>query len=786
MLQLKKLLVTACFLINFVAGQDTVIHQDTHFYGQSPPIYPSPEISGTGGWNEAFSKAQALVLQMTLEERTSLTGGYPNETSGCGGNIPAITRLGFPGMCLQDGPNGVRAADFVNGYPSGIHVGASWNKTLAYSQSHAIGGEFRRKGATVALGPPSNDPYLTGALGAEAVKGVQDNGVISCTKHFVGNEQEMHRNPRVDPDTNMTIEASSSNIDDKTMHEHYMWPFADAVHAGTASIMCAYERLNNSYSCHNSKLLNGLLKTELGFQGFVMSDWFAQHTGIASAAAGLDMVMPYGYEFWGDNLTEAVRNGSISEGQINNMATRIMAAWYFSHQDDKSLPPAGVGLTANFEDHRALIIDARDPNDADLLMEGAIQGHVLVKNVKNSLPLKAPSMLSIYGYDAKLPDKSFSSGGFNGWALGLQSHNYRSIVCGFGSVGGQCPIFEPIAINGTMIGGGGSGSVTPVYMSSPFDALEKRARRDGTQLFWDFNTENATSNINSNSDACLVFLNAASSEGVDRPSLRDSFSDSLVKNIAANCDNTIVTIHNAGVRLVDEWIEHPNVTAVIFAHLPGQDSGEAITKILYGDVSPSGKLPYSVPRNESDYGPVYAPATHSGWDRYFPQDDFKEGVFTDYRAFDREGIDPRFEFGFGLTYTTFEYSNLMIENIVDSSTLTRYPMGPIVPGGHSDLWDTIATVTADVTNTGRVEAAEIAQLYVGIPMQDQPIRQLRGFDKVTVPPGETRTVEFKLRRRDLSTWDVHGQKWRLLVGSDYPVYVGASSRNLELSAKLSL
>ena len=124
MLQFKRLLVTACFLSNFVAGQDSVVHNDTHFYGQSPPVYPSPEMSGAGGWNEAFSKAQALVLQMTLEEKISLTGGYPNETSGCGGNIPAITRLGFPGMCLQDGPHGVRAAEFVNGYPAGIHVGA--------------------------------------------------------------------------------------------------------------------------------------------------------------------------------------------------------------------------------------------------------------------------------------------------------------------------------------------------------------------------------------------------------------------------------------------------------------------------------------------------------------------------------------------------------------------------------------------------------------------------------------------------------------------------------------
>lgn len=174
------------------------------------------------------------------------------------------------------------------------------------------------------------------------------------------------------------------------------------------------ERVNNSYSCHNSKPLNGLLKTELGFQGFVMSDWFAQHTGIASAEAGLDMVMPFGYEFWGDNLTEAVRNGSISEGHINDMATRIMAAWYFSPQDNKSLPPVGAGLTAEFEGDRP-IIDARDPNDAGLLMEGAIQGHVLLKNIKNSQPLKAPRMLSNYGYDAKLPDKSFPATRPNAW-----------------------------------------------------------------------------------------------------------------------------------------------------------------------------------------------------------------------------------------------------------------------------------------------------------------------------------------------------------------------------------
>lgn len=546
--------------------------------------------------------------------------------------------------------------------------------------------------------------------------------------------------------------------------------------------MCAYQRLNNSYSCHNSKSLNGLLKTELNFQGFVLSDWFGQHTGIASAMAGLDMAMPDKDLYWGANLTNAVHNGSVPVSQIDNMATRIMAAWYLSGQDNQNLPPVGIGITADYKKPHP-VIDARDPNNDALLLEGAIQGHVLVKNVNNALPLSKPRILSIYGYDAKVANTNLAIAGVNGWTQGLQAQNYKSIVCGFGPTGGNCPPFAPIAPKGTLIGGGGSAAITPVYISSPFDALEARARRDRTQLFWDLEGTQVT---NTETDACLIFVNAASSEGVDRPALRDDYTDGLILDVASQCNNTVVIIHNAGVRLVDQWIDHPNVTAVIFAHLPGQDSGEAITRILYGDASPSGKLPYTVPHNESDYGALLNPVTRKDWDRYFPQDNFTEGVFIDYRAFDMNSIVPRFEFGFGMTYTTFRYSKLGIHYTADSSKLSEYPIGPVIPGGNADLWETIAVVTTDITNTGRMEAAEISQLYIQIPVEDQPLLQLRGFEKVTIPPGETKTVEFNIRRRDISVWDVASQKWKLMVGTKYPILFGASSRNIMLNGTLEL
>lgn len=241
-----------------------------------------------------------------------------------------------------------------------------------------------------------------------------------------------------------------------------------------------------------------------------------------------------------------------------------------------------------------------------------------------------------------------------------------------------------------------------------------------------------------------------------------------------------MTIHNVGIRLVDQWIEHPNVTAVIFGHLPGQDSGRALVKLLYGVESFSGKLPYTIAKNESDYN-VYNHSAPEGIYTQFPQSDFSEGVYLDYRDFDAQNITPRFEFGFGLTYTTFEYSDLSSSVVSNASTAYFPPITTIIQGGAQSLWDVVAKVQATVSNNGTMTAMEVAQLYVGIP--NGPVRQLRGFEKVNIPVGESAVVEFELTRRDLSEWSVKEQSWVLQQGS-YGIWVGSSSRDLPLSGNL--
>ncbi|KAI1501946.1 glycoside hydrolase family 3 protein [Biscogniauxia marginata] len=774
-----------------------LITDDTFFYGQSEPVYPSPAMTGVGAWANAYSKAVEFVRQLTIEEKVSLASGVQSSTgttgtlNGCSGNIAAIQRMNFSGLCLTDAGQGVRAADFVSGFPSGIHVGASWNRALARSRAESMGLEFRVKGANMALGPVVGpvgrvvrggrnwegfavDPYLCGALAYETVIGIQSQGVITSTKHFIGNEQETHRQPNSDG-----VEAVSSNIDDKTMHELYLWPFQDAVYAGTGNIMCSYNRVNDSYGCANSKTQNGLLKTELGFQGAVTSDWGALHAGVATALAGMDMVMPNS-DLWGDKLAEAVRNGSISEDRLDDMATRIIASWYQMKQDE-DFPEPGVGIAPDLtKQHR--IVDARNVSSQKVLLDGAIEGHVLLKNINNALPLNKPKMLSVFGYSVRSPDQwnYKSNGGIAAWTFGGES-SYLGRDTDAGFAGEISPDFSQIAPNGTLFSGGGSGAVTPAFVSSPYDALTQRAYDDGTAMMWDFFSPEP--DVVGVSEACLVIVNAFASEGFDRPGIRDDFTDGLIRHVADRCNNTIVVFHNAGIRLVDQWIDHPNVTALIFAHLPGEASGRALVSLLYGESNPSGKLPYTIAKNESDYEHLLGPDVAEGRFERFPQSNFSaEGVYIDYRHFDAKNITPRYEFGFGLSYTTFNYSNLRIAKR-DGANTARYPTGAIREGGQVDLWDVLATVSADIANTGDVDGAEVAQLYVSIP--GAPARQLRGFEKPSVNVSSSATVEFELNRRDLSVWDVVAQKWYLQEG-EYGVFVGGSSRDLPLEGTLTI
>ncbi|RYP91459.1 hypothetical protein DL770_002398 [Monosporascus sp. CRB-9-2] len=777
-------------------NKQDVITDETYFYGLSPPVYPSPEMAHDGPWAEARAKAGALVSQMTLEEMANITVGYPppNRCSGLTGSVP---RLNWPGICTTGAGNGIRQTDFVNGWPAAIGAGASFNKNLTHARGVHMGREFRAKGSNLAGGPVvgplgrialhgrnwegfSNDPYLAGALAAETVLGIQSQGVQSMTKHFVGYEQQLHRLANYGDS-----ETISVNMDDRTMHEIYLWPFQDAVHAGAASIMCSYNRLNGSSACQNSKALNGYLKTELGFQGWVISDWGAQHGGLASAEAGLDVAMPNSLDYWGTsggNLTASVRNGSLPEARLRDMATRIIGAWYHLGQD-KDYPTGGIGMPRDFTRHEPVLVN--DPESKKVILDAAIESHVLVKNIRNALPLKKPKMLSIFGYDApappamNVPMNYFESIQTNGWIWGTASNRNLSFFLDI--LLGKYKTLPAISPDGTLISGAGSGATAPKYVSSPFDAISHRAYDDNTAIFYDFHSVNPA--VNDASDACLVFINAFAGEGADRPTLYDDYSDALVKNVAANCSNTIVTIHNAGIRLVDQWVDHENVTALIFAHLPGQDSGRALVKILYGDVSPSGKLPYTVGKNESDYEALSPDEGHGKFAR-FPQSNFDEGVFVDYKHYDRNGIAPRYEFGFGLSYSTFEYSELSIkcENPI---TPGQPKQEPIRPGGNPALWESVVTVAITVTNTGDVDAAEAAQLYLGIPGEDTPVRQLRGFGKAFIRAGEASTYTYILNRRDLSVWDAVTQDWILREG-EYNVFVGKSSRDLPLHGTFAI
>ncbi|KAH7110992.1 glycosyl hydrolase family 3 N terminal domain-containing protein [Dactylonectria estremocensis] len=773
-------------------------------YDRSPPVYPSPRATGTGDWHEAFEQARSLVSQMTLEEQANLTTGYEG-LNGCGGNGGSVPRLNIPGLCYVDASAGVRAQEGVNSYPAGVHVGASWNRELAYTRAVHLGAEFKRKGANVALAPsigglgrvvkggrnweaPSNDPYLTGALTRPTVQGLQQS-VIACVKHLIGNEQETSRKaPEWLPHKfNASV---SSNLDDKTMHELYLWPFYDAVHAGAGSVMCAYNRVNNSYSCQNSKLMNGLLKQELGFQGFVVTDWYEHKSGVGSANAGLDVVMPVAPLWNGKqgSLVEMVNNGSVAPSRLDDMATRIVASWlrYGTLDGDTK---SGVGFPIDpTKPHD--YVEARDPASNAVILQSAIEGHVLVKNVNNALPLEKPRFLSVFGYDAAAQNMNTPDPNpFTLWAMGFGGGQHflngslftnDTLFTLFGASLDMSEVGPSVYLNGTLVSGGGSGASTGV-IDAPLDALKRQAYDDGTFLFWD--TVSYSPNVNPASEACLVFINAMASESHDRKNLTDPYSDHLVTSVASKCSNTMVIVHAAGIRLVDPWIEHPNITAVIMAHLPGQDSGRALVEILYGKQSPSGRLPYTIARQESDYGSLLDPDFPSDETPYYPQSNFTEGVFIDYKHFEHYGIPPRFEFGFGLSYTTFEYSSLTVD--IDESAGLLPPNPEVVSeGGISSLWDPIGSVTCTVSNTGNFTSAEVAQLYVHLP-GDGPAKVLRGFEKKTLLQGASEIFTFPLQRRDLSSWDTASQQWVLDRGA-YDVMVGKSVLDIQLRGSFTL
>jgi len=814
----------------------------------SPPSYPSPWMRGGNGWQDAYAKAQQFVSQLTLLEKVNLTTGVGWEGEACVGNTGSIPRLNFVGLCLQDSPLGIRFTDYNSAFPSGMNAAATWTTRLFKARGTAMGAEHRGKGIDVQLGPVagplgrvpaggrnwegfSPDPVLTGVAMAETIKGIQDSGVIASAKHFIMNEQEHNREPN-----GSTKFAYSANLDDKTMHELYLWPFADAVRAGAGSIMCSYNQINNSYGSQNAWTLNYLLKNELDFQGFVVSDWWAQHTGVASALAGLDMTMAgdqglgSGNTWWGTNLTAAVLNGTIPQWRLDDMATRIMSAYFKVGRDTARVPinfnswsletNGYIHPQAN-EGYQQINYHVNVQADhAKLIREIGGASTVLLKNVKNTLPLKKPKSIAVIGEDA---------------------HD---------NPGGPNACSDRGCDVGTLAMGWGSGTANFPYLISPNTALKAQAASDGTTYAnvsnnYDFA---AVTKAVTGTDAAIVFANADSGEAYitvdgntgDRKNLTLwGNGDALIAHVASIHPNTIVVLHTVGAVIVESFKNHPNITALLWAGLPGQESGNAITDILYGKRNPSAKSVFTWGKKREDWGVdvVYTPTADP------PQLNFNEGNFIDYRYFDKAGIEPSYEFGFGLSYTTFAYSNLQITKqnpgpyepttgqtkaapklgaIDYNATNAEFPPGfhavykyvypyldgPIPTGqpqnwpkgaqdgtpqpkvaaggsagGNRQLYDTVYTVTATVKNTGTIKGVEIPQLYISLGGPEDPITALRGFDDLILSPGETGTFEVKLTRRDISNWDTASQNW---VVSSFPktVFVGSSSRNLPLKGAL--
>lgn len=854
---------------------------DTSAFDYSSPFYPSPfggrALGGDSSWHEAYAKAYEFVQQLTIIEKVNLTSGTGWENGPCVGNTGDISRLGFQGLCMQDGPLGVRFADLISGFPCGLSSAATFNRGLMYNLAKAQALEHRAKGVDVMLGPVAGpiglkahggrgweghgaDPYLQGVGTSLAVRAIQDQGIIANAKHYIGNEQEHFR--QIGESLNYgyddIIAPLSSQIDDRSLHEIFAWPFADMVHSGVGSVMCSYNEVNGSQACQNSYLLNHVLKNEMGFPGFVMSDWNALKSGVAAILAGTDMSMPGGglgslpsekFEYFGPHLTEAVYNGTVPLERLDDMATRIMAA-YFKVGLDKSrrspnfsswtnetqgllYPGTETGPTGQVNQH----IMARTPFSNAMALQAATEATVLVKNDMDTLPFSAGKYSSIS-------------------VIGVASRNAE------GPDGFNCP--DQGCSVGTLAMGWGSGAVNLPFLVSPLDGIMDRAGAENIRVFYykdadtdtaDFITAVTRSDVNvivGLSDSGEGYLNVDGNMG-DRNNISLWHNaENQILAAASLHPNNVVVINTVGPVNIESWIDHPNITAVIISPPQGEYAGLATTNVLFGDVNPSGRLPFTIPRGTSS-GEVVPLVTDVPEDGKPKDPIFKRGLFLDYRYYDVNNIDPRFEFGFGMSYSKFSFDNFSFNTVLVPDEVPPSPpaLGPIpswndadqvntpsdalftddiprypnflypylnstdqaqpngtypypdgysethllaaplaggAPGGNPTLWDVCFQADIDVYNHGPFAGAHVAQLYLALPQTEKFFsapRQLRGFEKVSIDVNGSSHVHFDIMRRDLSVWDSDRQTFIVQRGK-YGVYVGSSSRDLELYAEFTI
>lgn len=661
-------------------------------------------------------KLQELIGKMTLEEKASLCSGADFW------HTESVERLGIPAMMVSDGPHGLRKQDQeadhlgVNDsikavcFPAGCGTAASFNRELITGMGEVLGEECQAEGVGVILGPAVN--IKRSPLCGRNFEYYSEDPMVASEMAgaLIKGVQSKNVGTSIKHFLANNQEtrrmSSSSEVDERTLREIYLAAFEGAVSSQKPwTVMCSYNKINGTYAAEHKEALTDILRGEWGFDGFVVSDWGAVNNRVPDLEAGLDLEMPASGGINDKQIVDAVKEGRLEESVLDRAVERILNIVY------------------RFEENRnkSAVFD-RD-KDHEYAKKVAEETIVLLKNEDGLLPLPEKEEIAFIGKYARQP--RFQGGG----SSHINSHKVTGawdVVKDWGNI-----TFAE--------GYGDQEDVTDEALIA--EAVEKAGKAKAAVIF-------------------AGLPDAFESEGFDRSHMgMPNCQNELINRVAAVQPNTIVVLHN-GSPVEMPWADQ--VKGIVEAYLSGQAVGAAVVDILFGKVNPSAKLPETFPYKLED-NPSYLYYLGEG-----DKVEYREGVFVGYRYYDTKKMDVRFPFGYGLSYTTFAYSNLKLSaaQIKDTDTLT---------------------VSVDVTNTGSMAGKEVVQLYVSDVESTviRPVKELKGFDKVDLQPGETKTVTFTLGKRAFAYWNTQIHDWHVESG-EFRILVGKSSRDIQLEETVTV
>jgi len=667
--------------------------------------------------NSPVERAHHLLSKMSLDDKIAMMHGTQG---GYIGNTVANERLGIPPLNLNDGPQGFRTSDELAGtttaFPCALAVASTWDLDAMQRYGAAMGAEFKGKGSNVQLGPgmcvarvprcgrnfeyvSGEDPHLGYKLVRPLIEGIQSQGVIANAKHWINNNQEWDR---------FTVDES---VDERTRFEMYYPPFEGAIEADVGSFMCSYNKINGYWSCENDRTLRKDLKETLGFKGWVMSDWGATHS--TSLAQGLDQEMPDG-DFMNSTLKEMVKNGTLEEKMVDESILRML------------IPMFKLGVMDAHKhgewDLKKINANVSTQAHVDLTRKLGAEGTILMKNEDSTLPIK-------------------KAAGRNG----------KTTIQLVGTACDSAPFLN----------GGGSGRVQADErnIKTPYTGVKSAAGESYDVMLIDTdNPVKAVAQLASEADYTIVCVGANSTEGSDRANLSLSHTqDALIEAVASkyepNKDAKVIVAASIGGAILTPWAS--SVDAFLVNFYAGQEYGNAFADVVFGKVSPSGKLPLSFPNVENEVG--FEPSQYPGIDQ---KNVYSERLLVGYRWYNFMGVTPAFPFGHGLGYAEMEYTNLTVSQ--------------------EDR-----TVSFTITNTGSMSASEVAQVYLVFPQDaKEPPMQLKAFEKTdTLKPKASQQVSFSLSDRAFSVYSATAHKWGVKDGK-FGVLVGSSSADIRLQSEL--